>query len=177
MPANSQTRRSFLGSSAITALALCDGPLSARPHTTFKAVALDAFVIFDARPVLELVRELVPEKGQDLFSLWRTRQFEYTWLRTLSREYTDFGRVTEEALTFACKSLGVNLSTEARRRLLDSYLELRPWPDVPKALRALKAAGIRSGLLSNMSEEMLHAGIRNSDLNGSFERVLSTDRV
>ena len=63
-----------------------------------KAIAFDAFVIFDPRPLVGLAEQLFPGKGEDLGDQWRTRQFEYTWLRVTSKRYVDFWQVTEEAL-------------------------------------------------------------------------------
>jgi 2-haloacid dehalogenase len=124
-----------------------------------------------------LAEELFPGRGPELSNAWRTRQFEYTWLRTLAGRYADFWQVTEDALVFAAKSLKLDLDTRKRRRLMDAYLELRHWPDVPQAIASLKAAGIRLALLSNFSRGMLQAAIHNSGLDGVFEFALSTDRA
>jgi 2-haloacid dehalogenase len=142
-----------------------------------KAAAFDAFPVLDPRPVFALVENLFPGKGADLAAAWRTRQFEYTWLRTVSRRYVDFWRVTEDALVFAAKMLKLDLTSNQRVRLMDAYLAIRCWPEAPAALRALKDAGIRLAFLSNMTQEMLEAGIRNSGLEQVFDHVLSTDRV
>jgi 2-haloacid dehalogenase len=142
-----------------------------------KAVAFDAFPVLDPRPVFALAENLFPGKGADLAAAWRTRQFEYTWLRTASHQYVDFWRVTEDALVFAAKLLKLDLPSNQRVRLMDAYLAIRCWPEAPGALRALRNAGIRLAFLSNMTQEMLEAGIRNSGLDGIFEHVLSTDRV
>jgi 2-haloacid dehalogenase len=144
---------------------------------SIKAVAFDAFPILDARPVFALTEELFPGKGTELSGFWRTRQFEYTWLRTMSRSYSDFWSVTEDALVFAAKTLKLELTREKRTRLMEAYLGLRCWPDVPAALRTLKNAHIRIAFLSNMTTQMLEAGIHNSGLEGLFDHVLSTDRV
>jgi 2-haloacid dehalogenase len=142
-----------------------------------KAVAFDAFAVLDPRPVFALAETLFPRKGADLSAAWRTRQFEYTWLRTVSRRYVDFWRVTEDALVFAAKMLKLDLTSNQRVRLMDAYLAIRCWPEAPAALRALKDAGIRLAFLSNMTQAMLEAGIRNSGLEHVFEHVLSTDSV
>jgi 2-haloacid dehalogenase len=142
-----------------------------------KAIAFDAFPVLDPRPVFALAEKLFPGKGADLAAAWRTRQFEYTWLRTASHQYVDFWRVTEDALVFAAKLLKLDLPSNQRVRLMDAYLAIRCWPEAPEALRALRNAGIRLAFLSNMTQEMLEAGIRNSGLEGVFEHVLSTDRV
>jgi 2-haloacid dehalogenase len=142
-----------------------------------RAVAFDAFPIPDSRPVFALVDELYPKKGVELSALWRDRQFEYAWLRTISQRYLDFWQVTDDALIFAAKALRVELTPEKHARLMEAYIGLRCWPDVPDALRSLKKAGIRLAFLSNMTAGMLEAGIRNSQLESLFDHVLSTDRV
>ena len=142
-----------------------------------KAIAFDAFVTFDPRPVFTLAEELFPGKGAALGNLWRIRQFEYTWLRVLSRRYVDFWQVTEEALVFAAKATAVELSADKRERLMGAYLQLKAHPDVLPALRTLRAAGVRLGFLSNMTARMLHAAISSAGLDGLFEHVLSTDQV
>jgi len=68
------------------------------PRRSIKALAFDAFPIFDPRPIFKLAEELFPEKGKELSDIWRTRQFEYQWLRALSDEYKDFMTVTQDAL-------------------------------------------------------------------------------
>jgi 2-haloacid dehalogenase len=127
--------------------------------------------------VFAQVDQLYPEKGVELSNLWRTRQFEYTWLRTMSRRYADFWQVTDDALVFAAKSLKLELTPEKHTRLMDAYLKLRCWPDVPQALTSLKKAGIRIAFLSNLTVKMMEAVIHNSQLDGAFDHVLSTDRV
>jgi 2-haloacid dehalogenase len=171
-------RREFLSHIAISGLALQHLSADAAGlRNSIKAVAFDGFPILDPRPVFALVEQLYPEKAVELSSLWRTRQFEYTWLRTMSRRYADFWQVTDDALVFAAKSLQLELPPEKHARLMDTYLKLRCWPDVPESLISLKKAGIRIALLSNLTAKMLEAGIHNSQLDGLFDHVLSTDRM
>ncbi len=148
-----------------------------RPNRPLKAVAFDAFTVLDPRPVFALAEDLFPGKGADLAAAWKTRQFEYTWLRTMSRRYVDFWQVTQDALVFAANILKLDLTRNKRVRLMDAYLRIRCWPEAPAALRSLKDQGIRLAFLSNMTAEMLEAGIRNSGLEQVFDHVLSTDRV
>ncbi|HEX3878255.1 MAG TPA: haloacid dehalogenase type II [Bryobacteraceae bacterium] len=142
-----------------------------------KAIAFDAFAVLDPRPVFALAEKLFPAKGAELAAAWRTRQFEYTWLRTVSGRYADFWRVTEDALAFAAKTLKLDLTSDQRARLMDAYLAIRCWPEAPAALHTLKDAGVRLAFLSNMTQKMLEAGVRNSGLEHVFDDVLSTDRV
>ena len=87
-----------------------------------KAVAFDAFPVFDPRPIAILAEEQFPGKGTEVINAWRTRQFEYTWLRSLSGRYADFMQVTEELLVFTAKMMKLELSDEKRQQLLNSYL-------------------------------------------------------
>jgi 2-haloacid dehalogenase len=142
-----------------------------------KAVIFDAFPIFDPRPVAALAEELFPGHGAELSDLWRDRQFEYCWQRVVGKNYQDFWHVTEESLVFAVQNLQLDLAGEKRTRLMDSFLALKPWPDVVAMLDSLKNAGIRLGFLSNFTAKMLDACIKASGLEGRFEHVLSTDTL
>jgi len=148
-----------------------------RARSRIKAVAFDGFPVIDSRPIATKTEELFPGKGDALVTLWRTRQFEYTWLRTLSGRYVDFWQTTEDALIFAAKSMQVPLDEHSRGQLMATYLELKTWPDAQEALESLRAAGIRLAFLSNLTTRMLDAALSNSGLRGLFEPHLSTDRV
>ncbi len=173
------SRRTFLnlaaGAAAASGLAWTD---RARGEAgTVKAILFDAFVIFDPRPVSALAEELFPGKGAGLGDLWRTRQFEYAWLRVISRRYEDFWKVTDDALGFATRTLKLDLTPSARSKLMDAFFEMKPWPDVPAALGRLAKAGIRMGFLSNLTPKMLENSLEAAGLGGRFEHVLSTDRA
>ena len=168
-------RREFFTSVAAGALAASTARSAG--HIPIQAIAFDAFPILDPTPVFTLARGLFPEKGQDLVSVWRSRQFEYTWLRSLSKRYVNFWQVTEDALEFAARSVNLDLPASTRDQLMGAYLKMTCWPDVPPVLRALKKRGMRLAFLSNMTEQMLRAGIANANLSGLFDHVLSTDRV
>lgn len=144
---------------------------------SFKAIAFDGFPIIDPRPVAARAEQIFRGRGAALMGAWRTRQFEYTWLRTLSRRYADFWQVTQEALVVSAKATGLELSPTARDRLMQTFLELKVWPDVEAALRELKAHGVRMAFLANPTERMLEAPIRNSNLDGLLGPPLSVDRV
>jgi 2-haloacid dehalogenase len=142
-----------------------------------KAIAFDAFPIFDPRPVFTLAEELFPGKGAALRDEWRTRQFEYTWLRVIARRYAGFLQVTEDSLVFAAKKLSLDLTAEKREKLVSAYLNLKAWPDVSPALNILKKSGVRLALLSNFTQQMLHANIKSAGLDGTFEHVISSDQA
>src|SRR6201992_1732855 len=142
-----------------------------------KAIAFDGFPIIDPRPVFAKAEELFPGKGAALSEAWRTRLFEYTWLRTLGRHYADFRQVTEDSLVFAAKASKIELAADQREALMQTWLSLKAWPDVAAALKQLKAAGIRMAFLSNLTDAIMDATVKNSALQGLLEPHLSTDRV
>jgi 2-haloacid dehalogenase len=142
-----------------------------------KAIAFDGFTTFDPRSVSALAERLFPGRGAELSNVWRTRQFEYTWLRTVCGRYADFWKVTEDALVFATKMLKLELSLENRQRLMQAYLELKSYPDALPALKSLQGIGVRLAFLSNLTPYMLDSAIKSSGLEGIFEASLSTDRV
>jgi 2-haloacid dehalogenase len=142
-----------------------------------RAVLFDAFPVFDPRPVASLAEAEMPGRGGELMALWRTRQFEYSWLRVAAHDYADFRQCTDDALRFAAASLDIHLTAAQHDRLMNAYFALQPWPDVPAALRTLREAGVRLGFLSNFTPAMLQASLQRSGLADMFEHVLSTDRA
>lgn len=177
MPLN---RREFINLAAAgiaTRLLTSAPPARAATNQKIKAIAFDAFPILDPRPVFALAEQLFPGRGVELSNAWRTRQFEYQWLRALSRHYADFWQTTEDALVFSSELLKLDLTRDKREQLMHAYLELKAWPDAAPALQSLKDAGIRLAFLSNATPKILNAGIRNSGLGDVFEHVLSTDGI
>jgi 2-haloacid dehalogenase len=166
-------RRKFVTLAAAT---LASPVVLAAPRP-IKAIAFDGFPITDPRPVFAKVEEVFPDKGRALNDAWRTRLFEYTWLRTLGGHYVDFWHVTEQSLIYAAKASGVDLTADQRAAVMQTWLSLKAWPDVAPALKQLKAASIRMAFLANLTAPMLDAVVKNSALEGFFEPHLSTDRV
>ena len=167
-----------LTAAGATTTLIASSPLAraaARPG--IKAIAFDGFTIFDPRPIAALAEQLFPGTGTELTNTWRTRQFEYTWLRTLMGRYVNFWQVTEEALVFAAHMLKLDLTEEKRGQLMQAWLQIKAWPDALLALKSLKDTGIRLAFLSNLTAPMIDAAVGNSGLEGIFEPHLSTDRV
>jgi 2-haloacid dehalogenase len=173
-------RRFFLAIGA-AGLAAAVGSAASSHQTSgsspIKAVAFDAFTVFDSRPIFRACEEAFPGRGSDLSDAWRIRQFEYQWLRALAGQYEDFWQTTRNALDFAARSLKLELPSSVRDTLMQGYLALKAWPDVPDALAELRRSGKRLALLSNATLQILHAGIKSSGLNGIFHHVISTDRI
>src|SRR4051794_20676679 len=141
----------------------------------FKAVAFDSFVLFNPDSVVPAIEAIFPGRGRELTNLWRTRQFEYSWLRSITDRYVDFFAVTEDALEYAASSLKLALTPENKHHLLEAYLHLTPWPDTADALRTLKASGIRVITIANFSPTMLRSNAESAGLLGFFDALVSTD--
>lgn len=141
----------------------------------FRAVAFDFLVLFNPDSVLPEVERAFPGRGREIANAWRTRQFEYTWLRSLTGRYVDFDAVTEDALLYATHAVGVDLTAEKNAQLMDAYRHLQPWPDAADALSRLRAAGIRVIALANFSPAMLQSNAAHAGLLDAFDALVSTD--
>jgi 2-haloacid dehalogenase len=131
------------------------------------ALVFDAYgTLFDVHSVTRLAEATFPGHGSALSAAWRTKQLEYTWLRSLMGAYEDFNRVTLSALEWALESRGIASDETQRRALLQEYRRLAMFPEVPVALEAL-ASSRPLAILSNGHPEMLEAVV---DHNGVRDR-------
>lgn len=141
-----------------------------------QAVVFDAYgTLFDVSSMTSLCLDMFPEQGRSLAELWRTKQLEYTWLRSLMGQYENFWHESESALLAACAALQLPCEPQTRSRLVGAYLHLPPYPDVEPALQAL--APYPLAVLSNASPGMLEIGIRNAGLRGRFAHLISVDEA
>jgi 2-haloacid dehalogenase len=116
------TLRLAAGGLAASAIGFCTS-LAAGAKT--KVIAFDPFPIFDPRPIFAQVQDMLPEKGERLNQIWRTRQFEYTWLRTLAGEYIPFWEVTRDALRYAARAVKAELTPDQEQKIMGTYLKLK----------------------------------------------------
>jgi len=145
--------------------------------SSLRALVFDAYgTLFDVHSVISLCEELWPGKGASLSQLWRTKQLEYTWQRSLMRRYEDFGKVTSAGLRYACAALGLELDEERHRRLTGAYLRLGTFPEVREALTELRAMKLKLAILSNGSPAMLRPLVANAGLHNLVGTVISVDR-
>jgi len=139
------------------------------------AYLFDAYgTLFDVHSVVEAGRALTADP-LGLSTLWRQKQLEYTWLRSLMGQYEDFWAVTEHALRWALSRLGIAASVPQVAALMDAYLSLTCFPEVEAALARLAPRPL--GVLSNGSPRMLEAAVRSSGLGHRLQHVLSVDAV
>jgi 2-haloacid dehalogenase len=174
------TRRQFMATASILAAVPFTSAFDASAYgarQSIKAIAFDAFPIFDLRAVFATVSNLFPGRADGFRDLWLQKLFAYTWLRTSARRYAPFEDVISESLDYAAGASGISLSAAQRDRLIGTFWILPVWPDVPQRVRALRAQGLRLVFVSNMSEAMMTANLRHNGLAPEFEATLSTDRV
>jgi len=138
------------------------------------AFVFDAYgTLFDVHSVQQRCDAFWPGKGPQLSQLWRAKQLEYTWQRSLMRRYEPFSRVTRDALDYACAALGLELDAPRGDALMAQYLRLDLFPDVRDALSKLK--GRKLAILTNGSPDMIDPLVAQSGL--SFDAVLSVDAL
>jgi len=141
-----------------------------------EAVVFDAYgTLFDVHSVIARCNELFPGRGKELSQLWRTKQLEYTWLRSLMGRYEPFESITRAALVYCCRALGLPLPDSAVSALMQQYRELATYPDVRGTLEALSPRKL--AILSNGSPEMLGAVVTNANLGSTFDTVLSVHEL
>jgi 2-haloacid dehalogenase len=163
------------GSAGLTGADGSSTRVRAAAQPRFKAVAFDYFVLFNPDSIVIEADRLFPGRGRELTDVWRTRQFEYSWLRSITGRYVDFLAVTEDALMYAAHTMKLELTTEQKQHLLDAYLHLSLWPDAADGLRRLRESGVRVITIANFSPVMLRANAENAGIIGLFDALVSTD--
>lgn len=147
------------------------------PLAGVAAVAFDAYgTLFDVTSAASAARDALGDRWAPLAEIWRAKQLQYTWLRSLMGRHADFRRVTGDALDFALESLGV-ADAALRERLLGLHDRLAPFPDAATALARLRAAGVRTAILSNGSPDMLASAAAHAGIAGLLDAVLSVEDV
>jgi 2-haloacid dehalogenase len=141
---------------------------------TIQAVVFDAYgTLYDIQSVAAVTEEAFPGYGEIITQIWRIKQLEYTWLRSLMRRYEDFSVITRDSLAYTIKVLGLKHDAATFERIMDKYLHLDLYPDALGTLAALK--GRKLAILSNGSTGMLNTLVRNSGLDRVLDATISID--
>jgi 2-haloacid dehalogenase len=141
---------------------------------TVKAIVFDAYgTLYDIQSVAAVTEQAFPGYGEIITQIWRIKQLEYTWLRSLMRRYEDFSVVTRESLAYTLKVLGLNSDAGVFERIMEKYLHLDLYPDAMAALAAMQDRKL--AILSNGSPGMLNALVRNSGLTYVLDATISVD--
>ncbi|WP_133646751.1 haloacid dehalogenase type II [Paraburkholderia flava] len=143
-----------------------------------KGIAFDLYgTLFDVHSVAARCDDAYPGRGREISALWRQKQLEYTWLRSLMNRYVDFEQATADALRYTCRQLGLTLDATTHDALCNAYLQLAPFPEVPDALRELKRRGLTLAILSNGSPKSIGAVVSHAGLRDAFDHLLSADEA
>lgn len=148
---------------------------TSEPLRGVRACVFDAYgTLFDFASAAARCQEDLGPVADRLTGIWRDKQLQYTWLRTVQGRHVDFWQVTGDALDFACETLGID-NRPLRERLMSLYLSLEAFPEVPAMLEDLKAAGIQTAILSNGSPRMLEALVDHAGIKAHLDLVLSVE--
>jgi 2-haloacid dehalogenase len=140
-----------------------------------RTVLFDAYgTLFDVNAATARCRDALGDQAEKLSALWRAKQLEYSWLRSLRGDFADFWHVTGEALDYAMEVVGLE-DPALRSRLMELYFVLGAYPEVPGVLRELKAAGARTAILSNGSVSMLVAAVQSAGVHDLVGEIISAD--
>jgi len=142
-----------------------------------RACVFDAYgTLFDVHSAVGKHRPRMGDKADGLSALWRTKQLEYTWLRSLMGEYTDFWQVTQDGLDFSMETLGID-DPSLRQDLLQAYLQLSTYPEVIPVLTRLREDGMKTAILTNGSPDMIEAAVNHSGIGELLDACLSVEDV
>jgi 2-haloacid dehalogenase len=142
-----------------------------------EACVFDAYgTLFDVNSAARPAKDSLGEKWQPLAELWRAKQLQYTWLRGLAGRHADFWQVTGDALDYALSTLRLE-DPALRIRLMNQYLSLSAYPEVPDTLKRLNASGMRLAILSNGTPSMLAEAASNAGITDLFDAILSVEEV
>ena len=145
---------------------------------SFQASAFDAYgTLIDVYSIGALAEKCYPGKGDALAALWRDKQIEYTRLRTMCSMYKPFWEVTQDALIFSCKKLGLQLDFDAQNILMGQYAKLQAFPENLAVLQQLRQMNLKLAILSNGNLHMLESAVNAAGMQGLFSHLLSVDAV
>lgn len=142
-----------------------------------RACVFDAYgTLFDVHTPTTAIADELGDVAQSLSDLWRQKQLQYSWLRSLMGQHADFWQITGDALDYALDAHSID-NPDIRQRLMDLYEKLKAYPDAGDTLRQLKDAGYQTAILSNGAPKMLDAAIRNSGISSLIDHTISIEDV
>ncbi len=145
--------------------------------SNIEACVFDAYgTLFDVHSAVDKHRKAIGEKADKISDLWRTKQLQYTWLRSLMKTHADFWQVTGDALDFALETFNVK-DPNLRQSLMEAYLHLDCYPEVCDVLAKIKASGMKLAILSNGAPNMLQAAVDNANIGEYLDANISVEEA
>jgi len=142
-----------------------------------RACVFDAYgTLFDVHSAVAAFKHDVGDRHAELSAIWRIKQLEYTWLRSLMGSHTDFWQVTEQALDYALQTIAID-NAQLKQKLMQAYLQLSAFDEVEDVLGKLKKAGYKIAILTNGSPKMIDSAVSNAGLNDYIDHQLSVESV
>jgi len=142
-----------------------------------RACVFDAYgTLFDVHSAVATFKAEVGERHAELSAIWRIKQLEYTWLRSLMRSHTDFWQVTDQALDYALQTIAID-NPQLKQKLMQAYLQLSAFTEVESVLGTLKKAGYKIGILTNGSPNMIESAVSSAGLDSYIDYQLSVESV
>jgi 2-haloacid dehalogenase len=143
-----------------------------------KALVFDLYgTLCDVHSVAAACDARFPDRGREISVMWRQKQLEYTWMRSLMGCYENFEKATHDALAFACRQLGLELPSVVHAELCNAYLRLGAFPEVPAALDELRSQGLKLAILSNGSVRSIDSVVTHAGIAPKFDELISVDEV
>ncbi|HEY3600008.1 MAG TPA: haloacid dehalogenase type II [Paraburkholderia sp.] len=143
-----------------------------------KGVIFDLYgTLYDVHSVAGLCSRFYPGRGLEISVLWRQKQLEYTWLRSLMDDYVSFEQTTDDALRFVNNHLKLHLTAENHAALCNEYLQIKPYPEVPATLATLESRELPLAILSNGSVHSIQSVVGHSGLKPYFDHLISVEEV
>lgn len=144
---------------------------------SFSVYVFDAYgTLFDVHAAVRRHAAAVGPDAAALSEIWRQKQLEYSWVRSLMNRYEDFWNLTEQALDYAFSKFE-NADRSTKEQLLEAYQQLDCYPEVPEVLKSLKQGGAKLAILSNGSPAMLDGAVRAAGLEDVLDEVFSVDSI
>ena len=145
--------------------------------STIKAIVFDAYgTLFNVQSIQAYLVSHFGANASAIGAIWRQKQLEYTWLRSLMNRYKHFDALTMDALAFACEKQGQLLSAKAKKDLMEAYKALDVFPEVPNTLSSLRA-NCKLGILSNANHRLLQAAVQYNKIETYFDAIMSAAAV
>lgn len=142
-----------------------------------EACVFDAYgTLFDFNTAVKRSRDALGDKADRLSDIWRQKQLQYAWLRSLMGRYADFWEITGEALDYAMNVVEID-NSDLRAELMQHYLSCDAYPDVADTVRKLKESKLKTAILSNGSPTMIVSAVKSAGLSNTFDALLSVDSV